>query len=776
MALTVGELVGYLRLDTTRWDRALARARKGLREFGPHALKASESVGKVTSASVTAAGALGLVGNAGVAAVGALAMLPGVAVAGGAAMATLKVATSGFGEAMKNLGDPEAFAEALKELSPNAQATAKAVRDLVPQWDKLTDAVQDAAFAGVSGQVRDLGGKYIPVLRAGMTAIATGFNRAALDVGAFLGEARQVRTVESIMGSSAVATGNLAATARPLISIFLDLSEVGSRLFAEMTGGAGAATQRLADMVAAARESGALERFMRGGIEVLRQLWTVARNVGTVLVNIFRAASPNGEAFLSTLVQLTGQMAAWAQSAQGQEQIAAVFSLLAQVAGHLGSVLPLVASVVGTLASAFASLPAPVQSVVAGVLAWITVIGLVGARLAPLIMGLTTLGGKFLTAATTQGTATNRMLAAMGRFAGAVAAWIANAVRMAVTTAVQFAVMAARSVASLVVMAVQVGAQFAAMAARAVASMAVTAAQVVAQWAVMAAGAMARAVIMAASWVVAMGPIGWVIAAVVGLVALIVANWDTVVSWTQSAWSAVSEWVSTAWQWCVETVQSAGRSIVEFVTNAWNSARDAVHNGVSSVVAFVRSLPGRILDALGNLGSLLVDSGRALLQGLWDGISGAVGWLKGKVSGVLSSIRNLFPFSPAKEGPFSGSGYTTFSGRALITDFAQAIAADGAGAVAAAHRVAGQVRSALAPGGVGLGVGVPTVAAPAGLAYTPPSRHTTNNHGDDGESTRPIRVDELRDALAGMSMVLDDTGGRVLARVVNRAQASNRRR
>ncbi|WP_190821225.1 hypothetical protein [Saccharopolyspora pogona] len=99
------------------------------------------------------------------------------------------------------------------------------------------------------------------------------------------------------------------------------------------------------------------------------------------------------------------------------------------------------------------------------------------------------------------------------------------------------------------------------------------------------------------------------------------------------------------------------------------------------VVDFVRGLPGSILDALGNLGSLLVDSGRALLQGLWDGISGAIGWLQGKVSGALSSIRDLFPFSPAKEGPFSGRGYTTFSGRALITDFASAIAADGTGAV-----------------------------------------------------------------------------------------------
>ncbi|MCL7660572.1 hypothetical protein M8360_34925, partial [Klebsiella pneumoniae] len=37
----------------------------------------------------------------------------------------------------------------------------------------------------------------------------------------------------------------------------------------------------------------------------------------------------------------------------------------------------------------------------------------------------------------------------------------------------------------------------------------------------------------------------------------------------------------------------------------------------------------------------------------------------------LTRIRNFFPFSPAKEGPFSGKGYTLYSGRALTSDFAK---------------------------------------------------------------------------------------------------------
>lgn len=91
-------------------------------------------------------------------------------------------------------------------------------------------------------------------------------------------------------------------------------------------------------------------------------------------------------------------------------------------------------------------------------------------------------------------------------------------------------------------------------AATAVAQMVVIAARFVVQWALMAAGAMARAAIMAAAWLVAMGPIGWIIAAVVGLVVLIIANWDKVKAFTIEAWNAVTDWVKQAWNTIVTTV------------------------------------------------------------------------------------------------------------------------------------------------------------------------------------------------------------------------------
>jgi len=105
----------------------------------------------------------------------------------------------------------------------------------------------------------------------------------------------------------------------------------------------------------------------------------------------------------------------------------------------------------------------------------------------------------------------------------------------------------------------------------------------------------------------------------------------------------------------------------------WDGAVNAVKTAAGAMVSFVSGLPGRILGAIGNLGGLLVGAGRSLIQGLWNGIKGMFDWVLGQARGLMTSLRNLFPFSPAKEGPFSGRGYTLYSGRALTEDFAKGI-------------------------------------------------------------------------------------------------------
>lgn len=198
-----------------------------------------------------------------------------------------------------------------------------------------------------------------------------------------------------------------------------------------------------------------------------------------------------------------------------------------------------------------------------------------------------------------------------------------------------------------------------------------------------------------------------VINAVIGTVlALIKGDWEGV--WNgikaigQTVWDAIGNIIEAginAAKGVIDSVLSAIKGIWDgawnglksLVGDIWEGIKTGVSNGIDAVMDFIGEVPGKITGFFSGCGTWLVDSGKALLQGFADGVMGAVGWVGDKISGALSDIRALFPFSPAKRGPFSGHGYTTYSGRALMTDFAESIVGTAPIAARAADSALGQV-------------------------------------------------------------------------------------
>jgi hypothetical protein len=91
------------------------------------------------------------------------------------------------------------------------------------------------------------------------------------------------------------------------------------------------------------------------------------------------------------------------------------------------------------------------------------------------------------------------------------------------------------------------------------------------------------------------------------------------------------------------------------------------------IVDFARSIPGRITDAVGDLFGTLYNAGRNLIQGLINGITDKFGPLRDIASRAAQIFRNVWPFSPAKEGPLSGSGDPMIAGQKLVQRLAAGI-------------------------------------------------------------------------------------------------------
>lgn len=172
--------------------------------------------------------------------------------------------------------------------------------------------------------------------------------------------------------------------------------------------------------------------------------------------------------------------------------------------------------------------------------------------------------------------------------------------------------------------------------------------------------------------------------------------------WT-NIWNGISMVISTVWGWIVtgvtayiNLVQTVITNVVNAISTTWNTVWGAisvffmslwggivravegfvneVQGRITQVTNFLQALPEQIMGFFTGIGEWLVESGKSLIQGFLDGISSAFEGAKGFVEDGLSSIRDLFPFSPAKEGPFSGRGWVAYSGLSVGETFGQSVA------------------------------------------------------------------------------------------------------
>lgn len=144
-----------------------------------------------------------------------------------------------------------------------------------------------------------------------------------------------------------------------------------------------------------------------------------------------------------------------------------------------------------------------------------------------------------------------------------------------------------------------------------------------------------------------------------------------------------------------QKIASLGPGLKDKASQAWTSLKNAFSNGISNAVDLVKSLPGKALSALGNLGSTLMDSGRSLINGFKDGIVNAFKAVKDAVKNGLSKIRSFFPFSPAKEGPFSGKGWVLYSGLSIGDAMAEGLERSSQNAINQARELAVRTKAAL---------------------------------------------------------------------------------
>ncbi len=79
---------------------------------------------------------------------------------------------------------------------------------------------------------------------------------------------------------------------------------------------------------------------------------------------------------------------------------------------------------------------------------------------------------------------------------------------------------------------------------------------------------------------------------------------------------------------------AAWEGVKSLFSNVWEGIKNGAKIGVDTVVNVVKGVKDSIVGFFSGAGSWLVNAGKNILQGLWDGISGALGWLGDKLAGI----------------------------------------------------------------------------------------------------------------------------------------------
>jgi murein DD-endopeptidase MepM/ murein hydrolase activator NlpD len=577
---------------------------------------------------------------------------------------------------------------------------------------------QENFFTGFSGPLLALAGITIPQLVTGVGAIASAMGAGAQTFMGALSGALGGGVLESLLVGVAKSTEILNRAITPIVQAFTTLGVVGMDYMPRLATAIADAATGFNSLVQASAADGRLAAWIDGGIQSLKDLWSIGGSVvgifgalnkaaeaggavstlggmaaalngietvmqgkvfQTTMTTLFSGAEAGAQGLLTALgpigaafehgapamaefLRLGGEIAgtfiggvftALSNPSFGaglttfmeglQRGVADIVPLLPGLTGSFGLLLAVLGPIVETLGPSLVQVFTMFGTSLATVLTVLEPLMLAVAG-SPVLLGL--LIGAFAATAgasallTAAGNVQRIMMAGWIVASGLVRAamfllsgqWFTlglAAVKSGAQTAAVWAMyklQALQGAAAFVVQSARVAAGWVVMSAAAVKSGVKTAAvwtgtviasaasgagkflvsagRVVGGWLLMSVQSLFHAGRMAAAWFIALGPVGWVIAAVVGLAAIIIANWDKISKWTKDMWEKhVKPVFDNLSKFITKNVPDAFEQGVKWIGEAWAGLQDLAKKPVKFVVDQV--INKGLIDGLNGIGKLM---------------------------------------------------------------------------------------------------------------------------------------------------------------------------
>jgi phage-related protein len=629
----------------------------------------------------------------------------------------------------------------LAAMKLGADGIKKSFEALTPTIDKLKSQVSASISQGLAPGINALK-TALPQLHVGLQSIGMAAGQAFSSVAQMLNSSGNAGKVNGIFIQMSQVVQNVGKALAPVLQGFINIGAIGAPILTQLTSGIGAVAQKFAAWTASAQGAQTIRDTITNAIAAFKELFQIIGQVIGIFDKLFAGLSSGAGGLSGTLLpalkainEVLGSPAIMnalmgigqALSTVGQAVGQTIGPVVQTVLPLLSQALQAAAPGVAALVSGFGELikgvaPAlPAIGQLANVLG--TGLGTVAKALGPVLGQLATvLAGTLADAIPPLVPVISQLVVAVGQILTAVAPLIGPLVQLAaaalqpILAIVQALIPPFQELVSSVLSAIKplippLSQAFTALG-QALAPLAGALGNALVQIFAAIAPILPPLVNVVVSLVQAFLPLIPVVTSVINvlapIIALVVQIAATFIQFQLAALEPLIKVfgvVATAVSGAMTTINGIIASVVTKVTGlfsgllsnisgtwssitsaigrAVDSVKNAISNGFSAAVDFVSSIPGKILGALGDFGSMLFRAGSSIIQGLIDGIKSKISAVTGAIGNVLSAARNLLPFSPAKEGPFSGKGWTLYSGRSISEALAQGIEERGGLAVTA---------------------------------------------------------------------------------------------
>jgi len=548
------------------------------------------------------------------AAAGAALILPGALASIGIAGATLKVAFTGIGEAL-SADNAKELDKAMQNLPPTAQEFVKALRNVKDEFEGVRRGVQSAFFSGLDAKIDQLGSALLPVVTRGLVGIAQELNTTAKSFADMLLEGENVKALDSIFDATRTTVHNLGEALAPIGQALLDIVQVGAEAFADLTEGAGNAAQKFADFIREMKESGKLRDIIDDGIQAFKILGGLLSDIAAIVKNIFGPLIEGAGALGTPLNAVLDTFREFTSQQQFVDMMRDLGKIMGDLAGAVGdvlgtalkSVLPFVEKLISLLSD---HLQKVLPIIVPLFQKLSEFLGNLLTALEPLIEPFFTLVQKLLPPMADLLTRIidSIDLEKVSQFATTVGESLSNAITNLMPHIIEFAD--------------KLGDLFVKM------------------------GPTIDTFLDFATNVlpIVVAGLGWLGGFILDFITFfldpLITAWQGVGFIVTEVWQAIKDWIVLKVGEILAGLEIIGSLPGKF--GEWfGNMRQAAIDKLAELVNNIREIPGRILDALGNLGSLLWDAGARVIGGFIDGLKSRISEIGAILGGITSSIPML---------------------------------------------------------------------------------------------------------------------------------------